>query len=820
MDTLRQDVRYALVMMRRNKGFTAAGLLTLALGIGATTAVFSVVYGVLLRPLPYPNADRLVRVWEEHPGGTAIAGSRWISNRTYYAWTERPRTVDVLGGFGSYETTIAIGDDQVRTFGAEVSPALLAAIGARTSHGRLFSQAEAEQGASRVVLLSDALWRDSFNADPSMVGRSITIDGEPNTIVGVLQPDFSFPDRRARFWTPYVVQRVSSDPALSQRTSGLSAIARLAPGAAAAQVEAEGTAAARSVPITMSTQLLFGKGGSPVVHARPLLADVTGDVKPALLVLVAAVGCVLLIACANIANLFLSRGVARQRELAVRAAIGAGRGRLARQLLTESVVLSAGGGLLGLGLAASLVRATAALAPARFPRLEAVQIDAKVMAFAAFASIVTALLSGVVPALRGARFDLAASLHGGDGATAGGFRGLRARRLRDGLLVAESAFAVMLIVGAALLAHSFVRLVSVDAGYTADHVLTARVLMPRGASPERTDQFIAGALAELRATAGIRAAGAGTMMPLMSMSAVTTFSLPADTGTRQPTQTRALSYTVTPGYAEALGLRLRDGRLFTDRDVAPGTRKMIVNDDFVRRYLSAGRAVDRLLPPMYVNDKDVVTEIIGVVGAVLKDGNDREPQPEIYFVHGSPTRRISGAVNFVLRTSDDPASLAAALRTIIRDLDRNVIVERVEPLADQLSASMAQPRFATTLLVTFAVVAVSLASVGLYGVLSYAVSQRRRELGVRAALGAARGDLIALVVREGLLVTSIGLVLGLAGAAALTRVMQSLLFGVTPLDPVAFATAPILLVPVACVACLLPANRAAKTDPAEALRAE
>jgi ABC-type antimicrobial peptide transport system permease subunit len=449
----------------------------------------------------------------------------------------------------------------------------------------------------------------------------VVVDGDPNTIVGVLAAGFAFPDRRARFWTPYIVQRVSADPAQSRRTSGLSAIARLAPGATAAQVEAEGTAAARSVPITMSTQLLFGKGGPPIVHARPLIADMTGDVKPALVLLAAAVACVLLIACANIANLFLSRGIARQRELAVRAAIGAGRGRLARQLLIESFVLSAGGGLLGLALAGSLLRLAVILAPARFPRLDDVQIDASVMAFAAVASVVTALVSGLVPALRGARFDLAASLHGGDGATAGGFRGLRARRMRDGLLVAESAFAVMLIVGA-------------------------------------------------------------------------------------------------------------------------------------------------------------------------------------------------------MRTAGDPAALAALLRKTIRDVDRTVIVERVEPLADQVSTSMAQPRFATSVLITFAVVALALASVGLYGVLSYAVSQRRRELGLRAALGAGRGDLVALVLREGLLVTALGLALGLAGAAALTRVMQGLLFGVAPLDAVSFAAAPAMLVPVAIVACLLPAYRAARIDPAEALRAE
>jgi predicted permease len=836
-DTLRwladfvQDVRYASRTLWRNPGFTAAALVTLALGIGAATIVFSVVHGVLLRPLPYPAAERLVRVWEEHPGGAgAILGHRWISNRTYYAWTGHARTIDVLGGYYDIERTIRVHDDDVRLSGASVTPSLLAAVGATPLLGRILTADDAEQRAEPVVVVSEYFWRHLLSGSADAAGRRVSIDGRPHTIVGVTRAEFAFPDRRARFWTPYAVPRVSDDPALRLRTSGVSAVARLAPGVTAAQVEAEGTAMARSVPVTEATQSLFGKGGPPIVRTMPLVTDMTAAVKPALLVLMAAVACLLLIACVNVGNLCLSRGVARQREMAVRAAIGAGRGRLVRQLLTESIIVSACGGALGVAAAWLTIRVLPVLAPASYPRVDDVRLDARVLAFAALAAFVTLLVSGVMPAWRGSRFSLAESLHGGDGAVAGGFRGARARRLRDALLVAEAAFAVMLLVGASLLARSFVRLMQVEPGYVTGGVLTARVLMPQGTPAESTMAFMNTVLARARTIPGVVAAGAGNMMPMIGVTAVTTFALPADDPSAGgPVMARTAIYSITPGYAEALGLRLRQGRLLDERDAhVAAPRALVVNDEFVRRYLMGTKTGTQQSPIGYrfsaglmLDEPPILTEIVGVVGNVLKDGQDQEPQPEVYFSQASRGRRIERAINLVVRTSND-ASLSTvvmpAVRQILRETDRGASIERIAPLADQVSASVARPRFAAVVLGTFAVVALILASVGLYGVLSYSVSQRRREFGVRAALGASRPRLVMLVLREGLTLTAIGITLGLAGAAALTRLMQSALFGVTPLDPASFALAASLLFAVALAACLIPSVRAASVDPAESFR--
>src|SRR3954470_7870440 len=590
METLLKDVRYALAMMRRNPAFTTAGLLTLALGVGATTAVFSVVYGVLLRPLPYPGADRLVRLSEEHPGAVSPLRAPMLSNLTYYAWSASPRTVDQFAGYRSSAYTVTRNGESSRLDGADVTPSLFAMRGETAAIGRVLRDDDAKTGSAAVAVLSDRGWRERFNADPAIVGRGVDIDGRPATIVGIARPGLAFPDRDALLWMPLVIPAPPADAVSGRRgrMSVLFALARLKPAVTPAQAEAEGTAAARSTVRPMAANMLFGIGGAPVVHVRGMVDEMTLTIRPALLVLASGVACVLLIACANVANLFLARGVARERELAMRAAIGASAWRIARQLVTESLVLATVGGTLGVGLAWALVRVAQSAAARDFPRLHAIRVDGPVLAFAVVTTLFTAVAAGIAPALRGSRFNLAESLHGGDGATAGGFRGLRARRMRDGLLTAEAAFAVVLLVAATLLARSFVKLTHVDAGYTPDRVLAVEVYVPGGNGDEqagRTQRLIAPLVERVRAMPGVIAAGAGNMAPLDKSTMISGCPSPWTPPGAQPTSARAVTYIVTPGYQDALGLRLRQGRLFVDADVVSGTRAWVVNEEFARLYL-------------------------------------------------------------------------------------------------------------------------------------------------------------------------------------------------------------------------------------------
>jgi len=812
---LRRDVRFALAAMRRSPGFAATALVTLALGTGATTAALAVVYGVLLQPLPYPAPLQLVRIWEERPPGVSPAGNRWLSRGAYLAWQPQSRTLDALGGYGLIESHVRLGAAPVKVAGARVSAGVLGTLGVAPATGRLFKEDDDRAGAAPVVIVSDRLARERSGSSADAAGEPLVIDGIAHTIVGVMPASFAFPEPGVRFWIPYAIPRSAGETGPFVFT----ALGRLKPGVSAAQAEAEGTAAARAAPAHHLTEFFFGKGGSPVVHVRPLAEDMTVAARPALSMVAAAAALVLIMACANVAGLVLSRGVARQRELAIRAALGGSRARLLRHLLTESVVMAVGGSVLGLLLAALLVRSLRVAAPAWLPRVEDLAFDGPALVIWAATTFVAAVATGVAPVIRFARVDMTDALRGADRSAAEAHRGIAARRLRDTLLVLEAAFAVILIVGATLLARSFVRLMAVDPGYTADGVLIATVELSDGAPESRIDHLIDGALERVRAMPGVITAGAGAMIPLMRQTAMTSFRVPAAASGGKPAQGRALVYWVTPGYAEALGLRLREGRFFEAGDRRAGTLRTIVNEEFVRQHLAPARATGLMLPGLVQAEGTPTAEIIGVVGDVLKDGLDRQPQPALYFIHGAHGMRIPEHVRLVIRTAGDPAAFAPGVRTLLRATESEAVIAAVEPLTASVAASVGARRLAALVMSGFAMLAMALAGVGLFGALSYSVARRRRELAIRAALGARRAHIVGLVLREGLLVTLPGIVVGVAGAAAFTRLMQQLLFGVTPNDPITYAIAALALTIVSLAAIVPPAFRAAAADPASTLQA-
>jgi predicted permease len=577
----------------------------------------------------------------------------------------------------------------------------------------------------------------------------------------------------------------------------------------AAQASAEATALARSVTRPIAADMLFGRGDPVEVHVRTLTDQMTMRVRPALLVLLAGVGLLLLITCANVANLFLSRGASRERDRAVRVALGAGRTRLMQETLADSLVISGLGGAVGIVLASWLLAGLPAIAPADFPRLDAVTLDAPTLVFAIGASLLTATITGLIPAMRSARTDLVASLRDGAGAS----RGPRTLRTHRALLVAESTLALTLLIGAALMGRSFLNLVQTDVGYDPSHILTARIYLPGSARGEAdTTGLLSALMPRLRAVPGVTAAGAANMAPFGRSTYVSAFQIPLPG--QDPVTVRTQSYLVTPGYAESLKLRLRAGRLLRETDAASPVPPVLVNDHLARTFLANTDPIGLRFESQFGT-----SEIVGVVGNVLKDGLDQAPQAEMY-VLASRTAAIRREVYLVMRTAGDPTGYASQVSNIVTELRRDAAVEAIEPLSARLASSVAQPRFAVTVFLSLAGIALLLAAVGLYGVLSYSVARRHREIGVRRALGATPGRLVAMIVREGVTVTVVGLALGVVVAAGTAQFMQSLLVGVAPVDLSSFGAAVLALLLVAIVASVIPARRALRVDPVTALRAE
>jgi putative ABC transport system permease protein len=702
-----------------------------------------------------------------------------------------------------------------RVQGAAVSPALFSALRVVPAAGSFFNESQTIPSASDVVVLSYELWDERFGARPAAIGQTLVLDGRPHTIVGIAPRGFAFPDADMRLWTPYVLPTVPPGDAGRRPMRVVLAVARLGPGATPAQAAAEGTAAARSGPRPIAADLLYGKGGEVEVRVAPLADEMTSDVRPALLVLATGVGLVLLVACANVANLTLARGVARRRELAVRIALGARHGRLVQQLLSDSLVLAIAGGGLGVLLAWWLVRVLPVAAPESFPRVGDVRLDGVALLFAVLVAGASGSLAGLVPAWRTARLGLASLTDGDRRSTLASGRGLR-----SGLLVAEAALAVVLLVGAALLVRSFARLTQVDAGFDPANVVTGQVFLPNGADAAlRSAALLDRVLPRLEQIPGVVAVGAANMAPFGNSTSIVGFEI----GAARPDGTRVIaranSWVVTPGFGRALGLRITEGRFPTAGDVGPRVDAMAVNEEFVRLFLSDGQPVIGRRFNNLTTDRSVETVIIGVVANVLMDGPNRAPQPEIFRVPGHGVA-VTRQFFLALRTAGDPVAVVPDVRRLVTEEDPAAALDGVGPLATKVSAAVAQPRFAASILAASATLTLLLAAVGLYGALSCSVSERRRELGIRSAVGASRTAIVRLVVNEGLRVVVPGLVIGLVASTALTGLLRQVLFGIAPLDSWSFVLAPAILMPVALAACLVPARRAADTDPADVLRTE
>ena len=807
MDELKQDLVYALRSLRSAPGFALVTLLTLALGIGANTAIFSVVRGVLLLPLPFPESERVVRIW--HSNRTANDMKSVVSEPDLLDWKAATKSFSALGAYwyspgGSGADLTGVGTPE-RLEGAYFTPGFFQALGTPALLGRTIRDEEAVVGNDKFVVISYGLWQRRFGGDPSILGRALTIDGQPYTVLGVMPREFTYPANRLDFWIP--LSTIPEDGIGRGRWSRfLDVVARLAPGVTVQQAQRELSSIARRI----SEQEAEARDWSEVTIA-PVREALFGDVRRPLIVLVGAVGFVLLITCVNIASLLLARATARQSELAVRAALGAGRGRMLRQLLTESVVLALLGGILGVVLAYAGVRALGTFGAAELPRASEIRIDTMVLLFALGISTAAGLLFGLLPALRATSQNLQSMLRAGARGAVGG----TGQRLRSALVVAEVALAVILVVGAGLALRSFVRLLDVDPGFRPENVLAVKLSIPDRYSDDRREGYYQALLDQVAAVPGVQIVGAAKNLPLKGTGEPRQGITVQGSGGRADYRDQRFPLLhVSADYFKAMGIPLKDGRTFTGQDREDAPIVFVVNEAFAKKYWPNESAVGKII--RFDNDQFTVP-IIGVVGDVRQRSLTEAPEP-MAFIHYLQNSR--SGMGLAIRTSGEPLRYANAVRQAIWSLDRDQTITSVESMRQIVGGTMARPRLLATLLLLFGLMGLSLGALGIYGVLAYAVSQRRREIGVRVALGATPGSVFGLIVRQGMLLAIAGVVAGVAGAFALTRAMTAVLYEVRPTDPATFAAVVVVLLATAFFASWLPARRALRIDPVQALRYE
>jgi putative ABC transport system permease protein len=808
MGILLQDVRYAFRTLMKRPALAAVIAVTLGLGIGANTAIFSVLNGVVLRPLSFDHPDDLVVVREtdRERGGRPIS----VSYPNFVDWRAQNHVFEDIGILRSKGFTLTGVDEPERIPGARVSAGFFSALKVKAALGRTLRADEDQPGSQRVVVVSDGLWHRRFGGDPGLVGRTLTLDGDPFTVIGILPPGFDFPVRvsGAEVWTQAFLDTRFVE---SRGAHGYRVVARLRPNITLEQAQAEMDTIARRLE-RQYPDVNAGFGVSVI----PLHEQVVGQVRPAMLVLMGAVGLVLLIACANVANLLLARGAGRRSELAIRATLGAGRLRLARLLLTESVLLGLAGGAAGLLLALWAKDALVANVPADLPRVNEIGLDANVLAFTAGMSLFAGLLFGVAPALHVTRLNLSSSLKEGGRPSAGMGR----HRLRSLLVICEVAMALVLLIGAGLLLRSFAGLTGVKLGFDPERVLTFRISAPgQGSTTGRQRaEFYDRTLARLEALPGVRSASAGTSLPHTDDAIGLTFQVLDHPELGEPV---ALYDAVSADYFHTMGIPLLKGRLLTRSDTRGRPGVLVINESFARmarQHLPDEEPIGLRLTPHGPRDADDPEsfEVVGIVGDV-RDSVYDEPEPHMYL---PLLQQTWASATFAVRTHGDPAALVGAVRSELAAMTKAEAPYAFRTMKQHIANSVAPRRFGLLVLGVFATVALALAAVGIYGMLSNTVAQRTHEVGVRMALGAQAHDVFRLVIRQGLTLTAIGRVIGLGASVASTRVLSSQLYEIGPMDPLTFIGISILLGAVALLACYIPARRATKVDPMVALRCE
>ena len=808
MSTLVQDLKYGLRMLAWNPGFTAVAVLTLALGIGVNTAIFSVVYAVLLRPFPYKDPNRLVIVWEQNPsrGWT----TNIVSAANFLDWRRQNKVFTDMVAVDPTSFNLAGAGEPIEIGGEQVTANLFSLLGVQPVRGRGFQPEDDRPGSAPVAMVSYGLWQRRYGGDPGLIGRPITLDGRSYPVVGIMPPNFSdvyttFFKTNAQVW---ISGLDLSDPVRIDHR--FLVLARLKPGVTLSRAQSEmDTIASR-----IENQYPENKGwGVQVISVRD---QVVGYVSPALKVLMGAVAFVLLIACVNLANLLLSRSAAREREVAIRAALGANRTRVVRQLLTESLLLAAFGGALGLLLASWGINSLLALAPADTPGIDSVGLNAQVLGFTLLVTVATGLLFGLVPALGMSKPDLNASLKE---SSRGSTEGLRSYRLRGFLVAAEFSLAFVLVIGAGLMVKTLIRLGQFSLGFNPDHVLTMRIPLrgPQYNSYRSQAEFFQRVLARVEALPGVQSASVASGLPLVNHAGMG-FVTAEDPNPAPELMPDANYLVIAPQYFQAMGIPLREGRAFSDGDTESSQRVVIVNEELVRRNWPGQDPIGKRLRTG-MDDKMPWLTVVGVAANVRTMGPDVAFEPELYIPY-TQYPWLLGPRLLVVRTAVDPWAIVSSIRREVLTLDKNQPVSDIRSLDQIAGESAAQRRFLMVLLGIFATLALILAGVGIYGVLAYSVAHRTHEIGIRMALGAARSDVLKLVLAQGFRFALFGVLGGLAGALLLTRVLASLLFGVSPTDPATFALVTTLLALVAFLACYIPARRATRVDPMVALRYE